>query len=208
MSYTPQFDQGDISLENDTLAYDGFFKMRALQLSHRRFDGSQSKVFERELCVRGDAVGILLYDPALAKFALVEQIRIGAIERPQSPWLLEIVAGMLDKAGEDKQQLARRESFEEAGLQVGLIEPMLEYFCSPGGSTEFFSLFCGQVDLRDVAADNFGVDDENEDIRLHILDVSEALTLLRQGVINNAMTIIALQWFQLHRQQLDAAWLP
>jgi ADP-ribose pyrophosphatase len=208
MSYTPQFDQGDISLENDTLAYDGFFKMRALQLSHRRFDGSQSAVFERELCVRGDAVGILLYDPALAKFALVEQIRIGAIERPQSPWLLEIVAGMLDKAGEDKQQLARRESFEEAGLQVGLIEPMLEYFCSPGGSTEFFSLFCGQVDLRDVAADNFGVADENEDIRLHILDVSEALTLLRQGVINNAMTIIALQWFQLHRQQLDAAWLP
>lgn len=207
MAYSPVFQQSDIQIKHDEIAYDGFFKLRNLQLSHQRFDGSVSKVFERELCVRGDAVGILLYDPKLAKFAMVEQIRIGAIGREQSPWLLELVAGMLDKAGENKEQLARRETIEEAGLDIAEIEPMLEYFCSPGGSTEFFSLFCGHVNLADVQPDNFGVDDENEDIRLHILSVDEALGLLASGVINNAMTIIGLQWFQLNRDMLDKAWL-
>ncbi|MCK5880626.1 MAG: ADP-ribose diphosphatase, partial [Sinobacterium sp.] len=96
MTYSPQFTASDLIISHDEMAYDGFFKLRKLQLSHQRFDGSQSKIFERELCVRGDAVGILLYDPSLAKFALVEQIRIGVIGRKQTPWLLELVAGMLD----------------------------------------------------------------------------------------------------------------
>ncbi len=207
MTYQPQFDQSDIIIEHDEYAYDGFFTLRKIQLSHQRFDGSQSAVFERELCVRGDAVGILLYDPRLQQFAMVEQIRIGAMGREQSPWLLELVAGMLDKEGEDKEQLARRESMEEAGLEIAEIEPMLEYFCSPGGSTEFFSLFCGHVNLAGVKPDNFGVPDENEDIRLHILSVTEVLDLLASGVINNAMTVIALQWFQLNKAVLDRAWL-
>ncbi len=123
MTYQPQFDQSDIIIEHDEYAYDGFFTLRKIQLSHQRFDGSQSAVFERELCVRGDAVGSLLYDPRRQQFAMVEQIRIGAIGRAQSPWLLELVAGMLDKEGEDKEQLARRESMEEAGLEIAEIEP-------------------------------------------------------------------------------------
>jgi len=52
----------------------------------------------------------------------------------------------------------------------------------------------------------FGLDEEHEDIRLHILPVEKVLTLLSDGTINNAMSIIALQWFQLHRARLDALW--
>jgi ADP-ribose pyrophosphatase len=84
---------------------------------------------------------------------------------------------------------------------------MLEYFCSPGGSTEFFSLFCGKVNLHNNEGGVFGLPEEHENIRLHIFSVDEAVSLLDAGVINNAMTIIALQWFQLHKSCIDAQWL-
>ena len=202
-----QFSQKDIELVAEELAYDGFFKLKSLKIRHRLFEGGWSETFERELCVRGDAVGVLLYDPVLQQFAMVEQLRIGVINRSQSPWLLELVAGMLDKEGEDKEDLARREVIEESGLQVEQLEPVIEYFCSPGGSTEFFTLFCGKVDLDGVQGGVFGVDHENENIRLHVLPVTEVISLLSSGQINNAMTIIALQWFQLNKERIDKLWL-
>lgn len=207
MTYQKTFEQSDVEIVDDELAFNGFFKLRRLKLKHKLFQGGDSLVFERELCVRGDAVGVLLFDPVLNKFAMVEQIRIGVLGRKQSPWLLELVAGMLDKEGEDKQEVAIRETQEEAGLSIDVLEPMLEYFCSPGGSTEFFSLFCGKVDLCNVQGGVFGVDNENENIKLHILDVDEVLALLASGTINNAMTVIALQWFIIHQEQLRQQWL-
>ena len=201
-----QFQQADVDIVERASGFDGFFKLQQLHLRHKRFDGSWSELFQRELCLRGDAVGVLLYDPALEAFALVEQLRIGALGRSQSPWLLEIVAGMLDKPDESKAAVARRETAEEAGLEIDAITPMLEYFCSPGGSSEFFSLFCAKVDLAQVQSAIFGVADEHEDIRLHIVKVDDALQYLQQGIINNAMTVIALQWFQLHRAQLPELW--
>lgn len=201
-----QYQQHDVEIQTETLETDGFFKLRKLRLRHRLFSGGWSAPFEREMCVRGDAVGVLLYDPQLQKFALVEQLRIGVLHRQQSPWLLEIVAGMLDKPDEDCQTVAIREAEEEANLSVEALEPIMRYFCSPGGSTEFFTLFCGRVDLSQAKEGVFGLDEEHEDIRLHIMPVDEVLKLLDQGVINNAMSIIALQWFQLHRARLDALW--
>ena len=201
------FTQQDVEiLDNDT-AFDGFFKLKTLRIRHRLFNGGWSQPFARELCVRGDAVGVLLYDPALKKFAMVEQMRVGVLGRQQSPWLLELVAGMLDKDGEACAEVARRETQEEAGLDILALEPVIDYFCSPGGSSEYFTLFCGRVDLAGVQGGVFGVDHENEDIRLHILPVDAVLAMLGDGRINNAMSIIALQWFQLNRQRLDHLWL-
>ncbi|MCY4043498.1 MAG: NUDIX domain-containing protein [Cellvibrionales bacterium] len=202
----PAFEQSDLSIVSREVKYDGFFKIHKLSLSHALFEGGQSEVFERELCLRNDAVGMLLYDPSLQQLAMVEQMRIGAIDRNQSPWMLEVVAGMLDKACEAPCDVAIREAKEEANLSVDAIEPMLDYFVSPGGSTEFFSLFVGKVSLSDVKGGVFGLAQENEDIRLHILSVDEVFALLKQGQINNAMTLIALQWFALNKVNIDAKW--
>jgi ADP-ribose pyrophosphatase len=203
----PQFSQDDVKIINEETAYQGFFSLKKLTIKHRLFDGEWSQPFQREMCVRGDAVGVLLYDPHLQLFALVEQLRIGVLQRKQSPWLLELVAGMLDKADEDCAEVAKRETLEEAGLAIEQLEPMLNYFCSPGGSTEFFSLFCGKVNLQGQRGGVFGLPEEHEDIRLHILPVVEVIDLLQQGKINNAMSIIALQWFLLNKQRIDQLWL-
>ncbi len=202
-----QFSQDDVKILQEESGYKGFFSLKKLTIKHRLFKGGWSQEFHRELCIRGDAVGVLLYDPHTQQFAMVEQLRIGVLYRKQSPWLLELVAGMLDKDGENCAEVAKRETLEEAGLEVDQLEHVIEYFCSPGGSTEHFTLFCGRVNLADTQKDIFGVCDEHEDICLHILPVTEVIDMLNKGLINNAMSIIALQWFQLNKPRLDKLWL-
>ena len=65
---------------------------------------------------RNDAVAVLPYDPKLGKVVLIEQFRIAAIHE-ENPWLLELVAGIIDKDN-SKEEIAILEAKEEAGLEV------------------------------------------------------------------------------------------
>jgi ADP-ribose pyrophosphatase len=158
----------------------------------------------RELLLRPRAVGVLLFDPVLEKVVLVRQIRIGMLDEGQDPWLLELVAGMVEP-GEQPQEVAARESLEEADLAPQNLVQISEYYNSPGISNERITLFCGRVDSAG-AGGVFGLADEHEDIEVVVLDVEEAVSLVEAGKIHNAMTIIALQWLQLHRRELEASW--
>jgi ADP-ribose pyrophosphatase len=198
------FTRDDVEVLNDKSVYDGFFKVRELQLRHRKFDGSWSPTLRRELVLRHDAVGVLLYDPHRDEIALVEQFRVGAMKRNSNPWLLELVAGLID-SDEDTEQVARREAIEEAGCAVSEMELICEYFSSPGGNNEYFYLYCGHCDLQN-AGGVFGLPEEGEDIRVHVLAVDDAMQRLQRGEMHNAHTIIALQWLQLHRQRLREQW--
>lgn len=204
------FAHGDVELLDNRSGYDGFFKLRRLRLRHRLFAGGWSKELQRELVQRDRAVGVLLYDPQLDAIALVEQFRIGAfaldgsVAAVPTPWLLELVAGLID-SDEGAEQVARREALEEAGAVVQEMEFVCEYFSSPGGSNEYFYLFCGRCDLSNVGGIH-GLADEGEDIRVHVVSVAAALQRLSAGQLCNAHTIIALQWLQLHRQRLQKMW--
>jgi ADP-ribose pyrophosphatase len=198
------FDSEDVDVLDDKLSYDGFFQLCTLTLRHRLFEGGWSKPFSREILLRNDAAGVLLYDAVLDKVALIEQFRIGAMGRSGSPWLLEVVAGLLDK-DERPEEVAIRESLEEADCVVEALEPVISYFSSPGGSREFFHLFCGKTDLSSAGGIH-GLDVESEDIRVHVLAVDDCWQKLQQGEIINAPTIIALQWLQSNRQRLRELW--
>lgn len=83
---------------------------------------------------------MLPFDPVRDEVVLVEQIRIAAYDTSESPWLLEMVAGMIE-AGETVEDVARREALEEAGLEVGRTKPILSYLASPGGTSERLSIW-------------------------------------------------------------------
>jgi ADP-ribose pyrophosphatase len=200
----PRFTRADVEVLEDRSSYRGFFEVRTLKLRHRRFAGDWSPALQRELVLRREAVGVLLYDPQLDSVALVEQFRIGALSRGDSPWLLELVAGLID-SGETPQQVAHREALEEANCTVLALEPALGYFSSPGGSNEFFHLFCGRCALHDAGGIH-GLAEEGEDIRVHVVSVDDALRRMGAGEFCNAHTLIALQWLQLHRPRLRALW--
>ena len=82
-------------------------------------------------------------------------------------------------------------------MTVGRLLRISEYYNSPGGSNEKLSVYCAGFDA-DSAGGVFGVEDEAENIRSVILDREEALAAVASGRINNAMSIIALQWLQLN----------
>ncbi len=200
-----RFTRDDVEVLARRPVWQGFFRMDVLRLRHRLFAGGWSKEMQRELFVRDPAVVMLPYDPIRDQVVCVEQFRIGAVDLPQSPWLLELVAGIIED-GESPEQVARREAHEEAGLEVGALEFICRYQVSPGGSTEEILLFCGCVDAT-RAGGLHGLDSEHEDIRVHVLDFAAAQAALEAGEVRNAAGIIGLQWLALNRDDLRRRWL-
>jgi ADP-ribose pyrophosphatase len=186
--------------------YHGFFSMEKYHFQCRLFDGNWSKPFDREVLIRYRVAAALPYDPHLDKVVLIEQFRAGALQDEHTPWLLELIAGILTDSNESLEQLARREAYEESGLQILELLPICDYWVSPGGSSERVALFCAKVDASQ-AGGIYGVKEENEDILVHTLNAQDAFDAVRSGRINNAASIIALQWLELNQRKLRAAWL-
>ncbi len=190
-------------IKKDTL-YKRFFRVDEYFFKYPRYDGKMSDIVSREVMERGNSAGILLYDPDKEKLVFVEQMRVGVFVAGENPWVLECVARIVDP-GETPQQVVVREAKEEAGAQVSDVEPVVEYFASPGGITEKLFLFCGRVDA-DQVAEYAGLPSENEDIRVVVLSVEETEKLLAEGKFNNALTIIAVQWFFMNKEKLRKKW--
>lgn len=198
----PSFTGADVELIERRCLHQGFFRLDEVHLRHRLFEGGWSREMVREVHVRHDAVGVLLYDVERDCVALVEQIRAGALGDPESPWKLEIVAGLVE-AGESAAEVARREAMEEAGCAVDELIELHTYYPSPGACTERVTLFCGLVDCEGLGGVH-GLDEEHEDIRVHVLPFTRAWELLQAGRLDNAMCLIAFYWLAAERASLRA----
>jgi len=195
----------DVKKKKKSAGYNGFFKVNVYRLQHRLFAGGWNQPIVRELFERGHAAALLPYDPVRDEIVLVEQFRIGAMETCSTPWLLELVAGIIDE-GETAEAMVRREAVEEAGIEVARCEHAISYLVSPGGSTERIEVYVGEVDVS-KASGLHGLADEGEDIRVHVVSREQAYAWLKEGRIDNAASVIALQWLALNHGELRARWL-
>ncbi len=202
-SWEPEFGADDFHIKADDPLYHGFFKLDRLTLTHRCFLGGEVTI-ERELYRRRDAVCVLPYDPGLRSVVLIEQFRVGALDHPRSPWLLELVAGLVEE-DESADDVARREAIEEANLQLGEIERISRFTPSPGAVREFIDLLCARVDASNAGGVH-GLVHEGEDIRVHVVTLKDACAMVREGVIDNAPAIIAIQWLEMHHARLVERW--
>lgn len=200
MGIRTPFGKNEVDIAEQKIAFKGFFRLETLKLRHRLFAGGWGGWLRREVFIRRPAVGVLLVDTARREVVLIEQFRSGALLAELSPWLLEIVAGIVEP-GETPEDVARREALEEADCEVGDLLPISDYLASPGGSNERIILFCAKVEAP-VTGGIFGLEEEGEDIRRHVVSWDEAYALLQSGQINNAATVIALQWLQLNEERL------
>ena len=198
------FSASDVRLLEDEDAYSGHYRLHRVTLEHRRFDGSWSQPISRELFERGDAVGVLLWDPQRDELVMLEQFRAGAMRGDDSPWMLELVAGVVE-AGESDADVAHRETAEESGLSLTALEPIVSFFPSPGACTEQVRLFMGRVD-SEAAGGVHGCAHEGEDILLHRLSRADVMAMLDDNRINNGHTLIALQWLRIHGDALRERW--
>ena len=188
-------------LDKHQVLFSKYFRLEELSLSHELFEGGYSNIFTREIFERGSVVALLPYDPERRTVVLIEQFRAGAIGDEKTPWLLECVAGVIEE-GESEEQVAIRESHEEAGCEVKKLHQISRYYVSPGGTTELCTLYCGIIDSEGIGGIH-GLDHENEDIRVEVVDADSAYAMVRDGRIKSSATIIALQWLELNEQRLS-----
>ena len=194
----------DVEVVEREACFRGFYQLDRLHLRHRLFAGGMGKLINRELFVRHDAVCVLPYDPQRDCVVLIEQFRVGALDKSVNPWLIELVAGLIDK-DEQPEEVARREAVEEAGLELAELWPLTQYYPSPGGSDERVHLYVGRCDSLG-AGGGHGLEEEGEDIRVLVWSLDEALAALDDGRIDNAASIIALQWLALNRDKVRERW--
>ncbi|CAK9891605.1 MULTISPECIES: NUDIX domain-containing protein [Pseudomonas] len=193
-----------VDIADRTTCYKGFYRLDKLRLRHELFAGGMGREISRELFVRHDAVCVLPYDPQRDEVVLIEQFRVGALGKIEDPWMIELVAGLIDK-DEEPEEVAHREAEEEAGLVFSTLWPMTRYFPSPGGSDEFVHLYLGRC--SSIGAGGLhGLEEEGEDIRVKVWALEDALQAVRDGKIANAATIIALQWLALNRAEVRGLW--
>jgi ADP-ribose pyrophosphatase len=196
--------RNDVEVVEKSIVYDGYFRIDRYRLRYKLFAGGWSKEVVRELFERGHAVAVLPYDPVRDVVVLVEQFRIGAYAADCDPWLIEVVAGIIDP-GETAEDVARREAVEEAGLHLGEMVAVADYLASPGGTSETVSLYCARIDAGEVGGIH-GLDEEGEDIRVTTLPFDAIENLLVEKRTHNATLLIALQWLTLHREALRKRW--
>ncbi|HKI62228.1 MAG TPA: NUDIX domain-containing protein [Mariprofundaceae bacterium] len=180
----------EYSIREKKALHRGFFHLDAYTVTHERFGGGEETIV-REHLERGDAVAMLLYDPACDQVLLIEQFRIGPAVRNDNPWLIEIVAGMID-AEEEAEAAAMREAEEEAGYRPYAIRHLGKYYSTPGGSSERIELYLGLADSSKPVGDGGGMHHEQEDIRSFWIPRQEAMDWLAGGRINSGAPMLAL----------------
>jgi ADP-ribose pyrophosphatase len=190
-----------IEIRGQQRLFDDFFKVDELIVRHQRYDGSMSGDERRLVFERGDAVAVLLFDQEARAAVLVEQFRPPTLiaRRRDDPastegWIIELVAGMIDQ-GETAEQAAIREVFEETGYRIANPRLIGQFFSSPGGSDERFSLYFAAVGNAQREGNGGGLAGE-EDIRVFQVGVDDLFGELARGAIEDPKLAIAAYWLK------------
>ena len=173
--------------------YSGFYSLNQYEFIHKKHDGEWTSTVEREIFSGAHVSSLLPYDPIKKEIILIQQFRAGVLSRYDENYLLEIVAGIIDE-GENPEETAIRECFEETGCEVKKIHPIQSYFPAPGSSESYYHLYLGEINAFDGKKIK-GLEKENEDILVKSFKVDEVRQMLKEKKIINGLTLVALQWF-------------
>ena len=150
------------------------------------------------------AVEVLLYDPVRDAVVMVEQFRIGALEEGAGAWLVESAGGAI-KPGEEPADVAVREAMEETGCEIEALYPIGQVHINPGLARHRLWLFCGRVDAS-KASGIHGVAEEDEDLRVVVMDADKLIGDLFRGEAASATAVLVIQWLERNRDMLRSLW--
>ena len=195
----------DWKIKQRKRTYDGHFKVDQIVLQHELFAGGLSSDLTRERVTRQNSVAVLPYDPNRDEVVLIEQFRVGPLEQDSNPWLVEIIAGLVEE-GEGLEEVAHREAIEEANCKLEALHHISSFFPSPGGFAELAHVYIGKTDTSELGG-VFGADHEGEDIRVNVVSSQQAFEMLDCGIIRSAIPMIALFGFKEIKAVLQQKWL-
>ncbi|KJV08505.1 hypothetical protein VZ95_17375 [Elstera litoralis] len=196
----------DVIVERRDPVFQGYFQVDRWQLRHRIDGDTWSPPLVREVFERGHAIAVLPFDPVRNCLVVIEQFRMGPLAAGRDPWMIEIVAGIIEPDEiHDPRGVAQRECREEIGAEVEDLFEVLTFLPSPGAVSETVTLYCGRVDSS-LLPEFAGNADEGEYIRISTLTLPELSDALEAGRFENSIMLIAAQWLLLNQQKVQDRW--
>ncbi|MBI4581659.1 MAG: NUDIX hydrolase [Planctomycetes bacterium] len=162
-------------------------RARKFTVERRQYDVPGHGPVQRELVVHPGAVLIL---PLLAdgRVVMIRNYRFSVDQ-----WLLELPAGTLE-AAEQPIRCAARELEEETGYLAEELTPLCRFYTTPGFTNELMHVFVA------TGLTHKGQNCEAEEqIRIEVMPLDDALEACADGRIVDGKTIAALQVY--HYQQ-------
>lgn len=187
---------GKIRILENSLLYQGWSTLRKYVILYTRKSGDTEKQI-REIYDSGDGAAVLLFHPAAKKITLVRQFRLAALlNGHESGFLLEACAGMLDE--HDAVSAIRKEILEETGYSVTDVKKVYTAFASPGAHQEKIHFFVASYSNESKTEAGGGQRKEQEEIEVEEYNYEDILPLIQSGAIQDAKTLILLQWALIH----------
>lgn len=157
----------------------------------------------REIEDHGRAVSVLPYDPERRVALLVSQFRAPVFFAGGPPEMVEVPAGLLDEG--DPGEGARREAYEETGVALGRLEPVVSAWTAPGVSTERMDMFLAPFTATDRSGAGGGLAEENEAITVHEVALDALAAQSDRGEITDMKTLLLVLALRLRRPDLFGA---
>ena len=180
-----------IRVQNVRVLSDDYGVLKTTTFDWRRSDG-EWQTQRRETYDRGNSATLLPYNLAERTVILVRQFRYPAYVNGHDDLLIEAPAGMLDNAA--PEQRIRAEVEEETGYRLREIRKIFEAFMTPGAVAEKLHFFVAEYDSSMRIGNGGGLAAEGEDIEVLELPFDRALAMIGDGRIQDAKTIMLLQY--------------
>ncbi len=154
-------------------------------VERRKVSTPEGTQLHRDVIIHPRAVVILpLIDPKTV--VMIRNWRFTVQET-----LLELPAGTLE-ADEDPRKAAARELREETGYECGALEPLVDFYSSPGIMTEKLHAFTAH-NLTHVGQQL----DEIESISVEIMSLDKIRQKITHGEVNDGKTLAVLGMYLL-----------
>jgi nudix-type nucleoside diphosphatase (YffH/AdpP family) len=147
---------------------------------------------ERQIEDHGEAAAVLPYDAERRVALVCRQPRIGPLYSGFEPHLVEAAAGVIDP-GEEAAATAVREAFEELGVKLGAVEPVVAAWSMPAVSSERIHLFLAPFRAVDRVTAGGGMAEEGEEIEVLERPLADLLRAADAGTLPDIKTL-ALVW--------------
>lgn len=184
-----------VSIEKTEILSDNWYTLKKVTFTIKKENGD-TETQSREAYDRGNGAVVLLYNTHSKNVILTKQFRLPTyINGNPTGMLTEACAGLLDN--DNPEDCVKREAEEETGYKISKVEKIFEAYMSPGSVTEILHFFIAEYSDDMKINDGGGLEDEGENIEVLQLPFDETLSMIDNGEIKDAKTIMLLQHLRL-----------
>lgn len=187
-----------ISILSKELLSDNWGKLFKVSYEYKMPDG-RTEIHKREVYDRGDGATILLFHEDKKTVILTKQFRLPTWwNKHPSGMFTEACAGKVE-AGEDPTVCIVRETEEETGYRISHPRKIMTAYMSPGSVSELIHFYIAPYREELRVTSGGGQHHEQEAIEVMELPFESALAMVKSGEIQDAKTIMLLQYLALER---------